>query len=159
MTTAPKKIMVIRALQGDLPLVPEPYGELARAAGISEQEFLEAAREMKQDGTMRRLGAMLSHRKAGFVANGMSVWKVPEQRIDEIGPIAASFPEVSHCYARPTFPGWEYNLYAMIHARTREQCLEVARRISEWTGITDYRVLFSVREFKKVGMTYFTEEQ
>ena len=145
----------IRLLQGDIPLTARPFREIARRIGISEDRCLEMGREFKAKGYIRRFGATLRHRQAGFNANGMGVWVVPERDRERVGKIMASFKEVTHCYERPAFEGWPYNLFTMIHGRTKEECFEIAGRISKATGITDYRLLFSSREFKKTSMRYF----
>jgi DNA-binding Lrp family transcriptional regulator len=106
---------------------------------------------------MRRFSAVLYHRSAGFRSNGMAVWKVPEERSDEVGLKMAESPWVTHCYQRPTFPDWDYTHFTMIHATTQEQCEQVARDISEATGIDDYQMLYSTREYKKTRVRYFVE--
>lgn len=146
---------VCRAVQGDIPLTPRPFLKLAQEVGISEEEFISKVQEFLDKGYIRRFGAALRHREAGITANGMGVWVVPPPERERVGRIMASFKEVTHCYERPSFEGWPYNLFTMIHGRTKEECLEVARRISEATGIKEYRLLFSYREFKKESMAYF----
>ncbi|MFQ5646412.1 MAG: AsnC family transcriptional regulator [bacterium] len=146
---------LIRELQEDLPECPAPFAEIARKIGQSEAEVLAEIRSMQEEGTIRRFGVMMRHRELGISANGMGVWTVPRERTEEVGAIMASFEEVSHCYQRPVFPGWPYNLFTMIHAPSREECRETARRISEKTGITEFKLLFSTRELKKSSMKYF----
>jgi len=148
---------VCNLVQGDIPLTTRPFLKLAQKVGISEEEFISKVQEFLDKGYIRRFGAAIRHREAGITANGMGVWVVPEAEREKVGRIMASFKEVTHCYERPSFPGWPYNLFTMIHGRTREDCLEVARRISEATGIgiKGYRLLFSSREFKKESMVYF----
>jgi DNA-binding Lrp family transcriptional regulator len=115
------------------------------------------AKGYQEVGIMRRFAAILRHREAGFTANGMVVWKVPENRIDEVGYKLASFSEVSHCYRRPVYPDWQFNLFSMIHARTFEGAEKMAFEMSAAIGIRDYRILFSSREFKKVRVKYFLD--
>jgi len=146
---------IFREIQDDMPLTDRPYAEIGERVGVSEDEVIRRVRRAVDTGVIRRFGATLRHQKAGVSANGMAVYVVPPERTDEIGPIMASFPEVSHCYQRPTFDGWPYTLFAMVHGPTKDFCREVARRISEKTGISDYRILFSTREFKKTSMEYF----
>ena len=148
----------IRALQVDLPATPRPFLELAERFGFDEEQLLEAGQRFLRTGQMRRYAAVLAHRKAGFVYNGMGVWAVPAERIDEVGAIMGSYRGVSHCYQRPTYPDWPYNLFSMTHGRTREECEAVLRSISEETGLEDYIVLYSVKEYKKVRVSYFTPE-
>ena len=145
----------IRELQKDLKIIPEPFRALAENLGITTTELFARAKEYEQIGVMRRFAAILRHRDAGFYANGMVVWNVPEEEIDEIGYKLASFPQVSHCYRRPIYQDWRFNLFSMIHARTSEAAEKIAAEMSEIVGIKDYRILFSLREFKKERVRYF----
>ena len=153
------EINVVKALQEDLPLAEQPFAIVAKRIGITEKELLDTARDLQERGVIRRFGAAVRHRRLGFQANGMSVWNVPAEKLDEAGRVLASSEQVSHCYARPTFPGFPYNLYAMIHARDREAVENLAAEISERVGVADYRVLFSLRELKKSSMRFFTEDE
>lgn len=146
---------ICQATQLDISLTTRPFKKLAEDIGISEDLFIEKVQEFLDKGYIRRFGAALRHRKAGIAANGMGVWKVPEGDREQTGNIMSSFTEVTHCYERPSFPGWDYNLFTMIHAKTKEECHATAARIAEATGITEYKLLFSSREFKKVSMVYF----
>ncbi len=145
----------IRELQKDLDIVPEPFKAMADSLGISTKELFDKAKEYEQSGLMRRFAAILRHRDAGFVANGMVVWNVPENKVDEVGFKLAAFPQVSHCYRRPVYPDWQYNVFSMVHARTLEAAEKIAAEMSESVGIKDYRILFSSREFKKERVKYF----
>jgi DNA-binding Lrp family transcriptional regulator len=147
----------IRELQKDLKVIPEPFKEMAENLGITTTELFAKAKEYEKNGVMRRFAAILRHRDAGFSANGMVVWQVPEDRIDEIGYKLAAFPQVSHCYRRPVYSDWQFNLFSMIHARTLEAAERIAVEMSETVGIKDYRILFSSREFKKERVKYFEE--
>lgn len=149
------EIAAVRALQQDLPLEPFPFATLAAGAGMSEAELLQHARRLLEEGRMRRFAAVLHHRRAGFVANGMGVWNVPDERAVAVGEQMATFAAVSHCYQRPRYPDWPYNLFTMIHARSTEECEHVAATIAAETGISDYALLYSTREFKKVRVRYF----
>lgn len=146
---------IIRVLQDDLPLTETPYAEAARTVGISEEELLARVRRMKETGILRRFGATLRHQKVGYVANAMSAWVVPEDRLEEVGRILASCPQVTHCYERPPREDLPYNLYAMIHGRTPEDCRRVAGEVARRTGIQQYVLLFSSKENKKSSMRYF----
>jgi DNA-binding Lrp family transcriptional regulator len=146
---------IISLLQGDLPLDPKPFAILAESIGISEDELIEKVISMKEKGIIRRFGATLRHQEAGFSSNAMGAWLVPHERIEEVGTVMASFREVTHCYHRRPQKDWKYNLYTMIHGDTRNECHGIARRISEATGIDDYVLLFSEKEFKKTSMEYF----
>ena len=145
----------IRELQKDLAVVPEPFKELANSLGITTAQLFAKAAEYENTGIMRRFAAILRHREAGFVANGMVVWQVPENRIDEVGFRLAAFPQVSHCYRRPIYPDWRFNLFSMVHARTLKAAEKIAIEMSETVGIKDYQILFSSREFKKERIKYF----
>lgn len=147
----------IRELQKDLKIVPEPFKIFAENLGITTTELFERAKQYEKIGVMRRFAAILRHREAGFTANGMIVWNVPINSIDEIGNRLATFPEVSHCYRRPVYKDWRFNLFSMIHARSLESAKKIALEISKIIGISDYQILFSTREFKKERVKYFEE--
>lgn len=132
-----------------------PYADAAKTVGISEEELLARVRRMKEKGILRRFGATLRHQKVGYLANAMSAWVVPEDRLEEVGRILASCPQVTHCYERPPREDLPYNLYAMIHGRTPEDCRRVAGEVARSTGIQHYVLLFSSRENKKSSMRYF----
>lgn len=146
---------IIRFIQGDIPLVSRPFKLMSSKIGISEEEFISRIKRLRQRNILRRFGATLRHQIAGFSANAMVAWVVPEKRIEEIGNLFSQFKEVTHCYQRPSFKDWPYNLYTMIHADTRERCYEIAKRMSEASGIKEYVLLFSEREYKKTSMRYF----
>jgi siroheme decarboxylase len=151
-------IAVIRELQGDMLVVPEPYQPAADALGLPVERLLEHLEGMRERGALRRVAAILYHRRAGFSANGMGVWNVPEERIDEIGPRMAAFRGISHCYRRPTYPDWPYSVFTMAHGRSKEECDAILDRIAEETGIDERAVLYSSMEFKKIRLLYFTDD-
>ena len=151
-------VAAIRELQTDLPLTASPFSESAQRLGMTEEELMKVAERFKETGLLRRYAAVLYHRNAGFVANGMGVWKVAPPQIQEVGMKAASFPQVSHCYERPTYPDWPYSLFTMVHARTVEECDKIMKAISEKIGISDCSVLYSTKEYKKVRIKYFSPE-
>jgi DNA-binding Lrp family transcriptional regulator len=153
LTEIEKKI--VKALQNDLPLCPQPFKAIAEEIGISENELLVEIHRLKQQEIIRRFGAIVRHRNLGITANAMVVWRVPKEKSQEIGAIMAAFPEVSHCYERPTYPDWHYNLFTMVHGKSKDECQKVIAQISERTGIKDYKQLYSTRELKKVSMKYF----
>ena len=113
------------------------------------------ASNFQDRGIMRRFSAVLHHRRAGFHSNAMAVWKVPPERSIEVGNTMAQSRWVTHCYERPTFPDWQYTHFTMIHATTDATCEDVAKDISEATGIDDYMLLYSTREYKKTRVRYF----
>lgn len=146
--------LIISRCGGDIGDSEQPFAALADGLGIPETTLLERLTRYRAAGVLRRFGAILRHQAAGFVANGMSAWNVPAADVDRVGALLAEFPEVSHCYERPRFAGWPYNLFAMIHGRSRQACLDTAQRAAEKTGMHDYNILFSGREFKKTSMVY-----
>ncbi len=156
---------VVRVLQGHMPLVKRPFEEAAAQLGVLEEELLEAARDMDRRGVMRRFSAVLKHRRAGFTANGMACWVVPEERIVEAGQAAAAFPAVSHCYQRPACPPrWPYNLFTMVHGQSKEEVETIVEQIRlrmmsiREIGPLEHTILYSQREFKKERVRYFVEE-
>lgn len=150
---------VVRVLQGDMPLAKRPFQTAAAQLGVTEDRLLRVGRRLDELGIMRRFSAVLKHRQAGFTANGMGCWAVPTERIVEAGETAAGFSAVSHCYQRPTHPPhWPYNLFTMIHGKTREEVEETATRIKGEIDPVDYVVLYSQREYKKERVRYFVEE-
>jgi siroheme decarboxylase len=151
-------IAVIRATQGDMPVIPEPYAPAAEGLGISQPELLAHLEAMRERRLLRRVAAILFHRRAGFSANGMGVWKVPDERIMELGPRMAAFRGISHCYQRPTYADWPYSIFTMAHGRSKEECDAILDSISEQTGVSDRATLYSSTEFKKIRLLYFTEE-
>jgi len=158
-TDADKRMIEI--LQRDLPVESRPFDTWAAEAGVTADALLEQCRTFVDRAYMRRFAAVLNHRKAGFGANGMAVWKVPEEELDELGPRMAAFSAVSHCYKRPTYPDWPYSIFTMVHARSKEACEEAIAAIAEDTGITDpdrRAVLYSTLEFKKIRLMYFTPD-
>jgi DNA-binding Lrp family transcriptional regulator len=151
-------VAVVRATQGDLPVIPEPYAPAAAELGISQEKLLEHMAGMKERGLLRRVAAILFHRRAGFSANGMGVWKVPEDRIAELGPRMAAFRGISHCYERPTYQDWPYQIFTMAHGRSKEECDAVLDAIeTEMDCIEDRATLYSSTEFKKIRLLYFTD--
>jgi siroheme decarboxylase len=153
-----RDLSAIRALQGDLRGVPEPFAAPAERAGYTVSELLEKAEEFQATGQMRRFAAVLYHRSAGFVYNGMGVWKVPEDEVADVGQLMAAYRGVSHCYQRPTYPDWPYNLFSMTHGRTKQECEDVLAAISDETGLTDRITLYSTKEWKKTRLVYFSPD-
>jgi len=154
----PANIAVVKCVQEDLPLEPRPFGVWAESLKMGEPELIAILSDWVRRGIMRRFAAILNHREVGFRANGMVVWNCPLDRIDVIGAIVASYPEVSHCYSRPAYKDWPYNLYAMVHGRTRKECESTAQRLAEATGLCSFRILFSTREYKKIRLKLFWDE-
>ena len=149
---------LIRVCQGNIPVCEQPFREIAVWLDVDETWVLETLQRFQDAGILRQFRAILYHQNAGYRANGMSVWAVPDDRIDEVGEKMASYAEVSHCYQRPALPDWNYNMYGMIHARSTDEVEAIALRISADLGIDDYQILYSTREFKKTSMKYFVPE-
>ncbi|MDE2180577.1 MAG: AsnC family transcriptional regulator [candidate division NC10 bacterium] len=154
----PDERRIVRILQNDLPVAEEPFREAARQCGLGVEAMLVCARELLQRHIMRRFAAILHHRKAGYTGNVMVAWSVPEEKTEAVGHQMAQFRAVSHCYQRPTFPEWSFSLFTMVHQKSREECEETVAAISRETGISHYAMLWTVREFKKVRLKYFTGE-
>jgi DNA-binding Lrp family transcriptional regulator len=154
-----RDVAVVRATQGDLPVVSEPFAPAAAALGMPVEELLDHLAGMRERGLLRRVAAILFHRRAGFSANGMGVWKVPEDRVLEIGPRMAAFRGISHCYQRPTYADWPYQVFTMAHGRSKEECDAILDAIADEIGcIEDRATLYSSTEFKKIRLLYFTDD-
>jgi siroheme decarboxylase len=149
---------VIRATQGDMPVISEPFLPAAEKLGMDTDTLLEHMRGMRERGLLRRVAAILYHRRAGFSANGMGVWKVSPEQISELGPRMASFRGISHCYERPTYEDWPYSVFTMAHGRSKEECDAVLDAIAEQTGVHERATLYSSTEFKKIRLLYFTDD-
>ena len=149
---------VIRATQGDMPVISEPYAPAAAELGMTVPQLLEHLEGMKERGILRRVAAILFHRRAGFSANGMGVWNVPADRIDELGPQMAAYRGISHCYQRPTYPDWPYSVFTMAHGRSKEECDGILDAIADEFSLTDRSTLYSSTEFKKIRLLYFTDD-
>jgi DNA-binding Lrp family transcriptional regulator len=151
-------VAVIRATQGPMEVVPEPFTTPAAELGVAQEDLLAHLESLRERRALRRVAAILFHRRAGFSANGMGVWRVPEERILELGPRMASFRGISHCYQRPTYADWPYSVFTMAHGRSKEECDAILDSIAEDTGIDERRTLYSSTEFKKIRLRYFTDE-
>ena len=147
----------IRELQKDMEIIDEPFVQAANNLGITEDELFAKMKHYESMGVLRRFAAILRHRQVGFTANGMIVWKVPEGRITSVGETLGSFPQVSHCYERPTYDDWPYNVFSMIHCKTHDEAYDVAKTIQNQINVDEYKILFSSREFKKTRVEYFVE--
>ena len=155
-----RDVAVIRALQGPMEPVERPYDEAATEVGMTTEQLLEHLRGMVDRKLLRRVAAILFHRRAGFSANGMGVWKVPEEEIMETGGRMASFRGISHCYQRPTYEDWPYSVFTMAHGRSKEECDAILDSIAEECGMgpDDRATLYSSTEYKKIRLHYFTDD-
>jgi siroheme decarboxylase len=150
-------LAVIRATQGPMEAVAKPFAPAAHELGMPVRDLLDHLEDMRERRALRRVAAILFHRRAGFSANGMGVWKVPEERILELGPRMAAYRGISHCYQRPTYPDWPYSVFTMAHGRSKEECDAILDTIAAETGIEERRTLYSSTEFKKIRLLYFTD--
>ncbi|OPZ84336.1 MAG: hypothetical protein BWY76_01884 [bacterium ADurb.Bin429] len=153
----PEDITLIRLLQEPFPIAPEPYTVLAERAGMSPDACFDGVQQLYERGYLRRLAAVLRHRKVGFTANGMGTWDVPDDRVEEVGKHFAQAKEVSHCYERPRAEGWPYNLFTMVHARTREECFAILTRLATEVGLPIPSALYSTKEYKKARVKYYAD--
>lgn len=153
-----RDLAVIRAVQGNLPLQREPFAEAARALGMTQEAVVAALDELRQRGCLRRVAGIVRHRQAGFTANGMGVWNVPDADTVTVGEAMARYSAISHCYERPRYDDWPYKLFTMIHARTRDECDAFVADLARIHGIADHAVLYSTVEYKKVRPVYFTPD-
>jgi DNA-binding Lrp family transcriptional regulator len=153
-----RDLAVIRATQGPMEATAQPFARAAADLGMPVTDLLEHLEGMRARRALRRVAAILFHRRAGFSANGMGVWKVPEDRILELGPRMSSYRGISHCYQRPTYPDWPYSVFTMAHGRSKEECDAILDSIAADTGIEERRTLYSSTEFKKIRLRYFTDE-
>jgi DNA-binding Lrp family transcriptional regulator len=151
-------IETIRATQGPMAVRSDAYQPAAERLEVPVEEVLRRLESLRERGGLRRVAAILFHRRAGFSANGMGVWVVPEPEILETGKRMAAFRGISHCYQRPTYADWPYSVFTMAHGRSKEECDAVLAAIAADTGIEQRATLYSSTEFKKVRMLYFTDD-
>lgn len=150
-----KEKAVIREVQGQLPITNRPFDEMAKRAGVEIEEFLSICRSLRERGIMRRFGASIEHQNAGFTANAMVCWEVPQSEVSRVGNALAGFKEVTHCYERKTNHLWpKYNIFAMMHGNSKQENANTISRMMTETGISDYEVLTTVKEFKKERVRY-----
>ncbi len=148
---------LIAAIQEGLPLVSHPYAAVAERIGMTEEQVIARIGEMQDSGIIKRLGVVVRHHELGYVANAMVVWDVPDERVDAVGELLGAQEAVTLCYQRPRrLPDWPYNLFCMIHGRSREAVLDLIERMTQELGLEDisYQVLFSGRRFKQRGARY-----
>ncbi len=148
---------ILAVLQEGLPRSQTPYKDMAQRIGIEVSELLAVLEDWKKQGKLRRIGAIVNHFKVGLGAGAMVVWQAEPERIVEIGRVLAGFKEVSHAYERQTRHNWPYNLYTMVHGRSSEEVQQVVKRMSQACGVSNYRILVTEKELKKVAPTYIME--
>jgi len=150
---------VLAALQGGFPRSRTPYKDAAKQAGISTEDLLNVLRNWKEQGKLRRIGAIVHHEKVGLSGGAMVAWRVDRDVVERVGNMLAGFQEVSHAYERRTEENWPYNVYTMVHGTDAGDVGETVQRMSEACGIGEYRILTTERELKKVPPTYIIEER
>ncbi len=143
---------ILKKTQDGISFSHAPFRDIAKELGISEEDVVQRLERMQQNEVIRRFGASIGHRVIGITANAMCTWNVPDEEVERIGLMMADFDEVTHCYQRPRYPDWPYNLFTMVHSYSKKDCEDIIARISKSTGIEDYRILYSLREFKKTGV-------
>ncbi len=152
-----RDLAILRAIQDGLPLVPRPYEAIGAVLGMEEAEVIARLERMRREGTIKRFGLIVRHRRLGYTANAMVVWDIPDDRVDEIAVRLARHEPVTLCYRRPRrLPDWPYNLFCMIHGRSREEVHDIIGRIVAAEGLesVDRAVLFSWRCFKQCGARF-----
>lgn len=157
LTEIDKKIIMF--IQEDIPLKTRPFQEMARQLNLTEDEFIQHIKDLRRRGYIRRFGAHVRHRNAGINQNALILWAVPEKDVERIGKSLAEIPEVTHCYQRPPFTEKAYNIFTMIHGRSREDLNNMAKQIADKIGFYDYEMLFSTEEFKKASMKFFQKRE
>lgn len=153
------ELKILAVLQGGLPKSRSPYGDMAAQAGIEPDELLSVLKDWREQGKIRRIGAIVNHFKVGLGAGAMVVWRVEPERLEQVGQELAAFEQVSHAYARRVLENWPYNLYTMVHAKSPGEARKIIRKMSETCGLTDYRILDTQRELKKTPPTYIIENE
>lgn len=148
------ELKILQGLQNGLPATPTPYQDLAKQIKVETGELLNILRKWKQEGKLRRIGAVVNHFKVGFTAGALVIWRVEPERIDEVATKLARFKEVSHAYERTTADNWPYNVYTMVHGESKEHLNGIIKRMSEACGVTNYRVLATEKELKKTPPRY-----
>jgi DNA-binding Lrp family transcriptional regulator len=151
------QIALVKQLQEDLPIVSQPFDAVAQATGLDVPAVLEQINRWKDNGAIRRFGASVRHQRIGFAYNGMAVFEMEPPRIEDAGRTLAGYKQVSHCYHRPTAPGWPYNLFAMTHCKSEEQLQKIVKQMVEQIKPKSYDVLLSTVEYKKTNVKYFLE--
>ncbi|HLX60663.1 MAG TPA: Lrp/AsnC family transcriptional regulator [Planctomycetota bacterium] len=153
-----KDIRYVLALQNDMEVRPDPYAPIAEKLGTTVDEMFDWCREFIKVGRMRRVAGIMNHRHAGFRANGMGVWNVPKERVEEVGMFFGTQGPITHCYLRPQYPDWRFNVFTMVHSQKVASCDEYLAGLSKQTGVPDYAILYSYKEYKKIRLLYFTGE-
>ncbi len=148
---------MLAKVPADFPLVERPYATLGEVSGLSGEAMIEALKELKAKGIIRRIAAIVYHRRASYTHNAMVVWRVPDEAMEKTGRAMAAHREVSHCYERDRGGYWDYSLYTMVHGRSAGECLAFVKSLAEETGVNDFKIFFSKRELKKTALVVSDE--
>ena len=146
--------LVLKALIEGIPLVPEPFKLIAERLSLTEEGVLKAVQSLLKKGIIRRLGATIRHNRAGYSANALVAWRVPENRVEEVGKLLSQKAFISHCYLRPPLPDWDYNIYTMFHAKNEKELLELISSVAKEIKIDTYEILFTEKEIVRKHATY-----
>ena len=153
-----KEQAILRIVQKNIPDSLTPFADIAEEVGASEEDVLSLLTRLKDAGAIRRFGASIKHQRTGWTHNAMVAWIVSPEDVDTAGAKAAEHPRISHCYYRPSpYPEWPYTFYTMIHGRSEQDCLDVIEYLRNNTILEQYEILTSIKELKKISMTYFAE--
>jgi DNA-binding Lrp family transcriptional regulator len=147
--------LIIKEVQEDMPLTLDPYGDIAKKIGCSKTEVIKRLKKLNENGLMKRIVAILNHRDSGYPENGMLAAVVPKNVLMDAGQKLSVESNVTHCYERKSYDNWPYNLYAMIHGKTRSEVEDTVKKFVTETNIVDYQILYSTKEFKKSSLKYF----
>jgi len=147
----PIDLRLLKLVQDGIKLTAQPYLHLGKELGVPEEDVIIRLKSLSEQGVIRRFAATIGHRALGIVANAMIIWIVPTDNIEQACKIFASSPDVTHCYERATFSSWPFNIYTMVHSRNKDECLKIAEELSKASGIMEYKILFSEREYKKTS--------
>ncbi len=149
---------ILHILHDGIPIIKEPFAEIEKKVGISKDEIIKRLKRLIDDGVIRRFGISVNQRKVGIIANAVVAWKVPQNRVEEIGKAMSSYREITHCYERKVIPGrWEHNLFTVIHDYDRESVKRFVKKLSISIGLKEYLVLFSVKQFKRTSVPQFNQ--
>jgi len=148
---------ILAVLQKGFPRSQTPYQDTAKLVGIETKQLLEILKNWKSEGKLRRIGSIVDHFKVGYSGGAMVAWQVEPERIEQVGMELAGFAEITHAYERKTAQNWPYNLYTMVHGTDIREVEQTVKRMSRQVGVSNYRILATEKELKKVAPTYITE--
>ena len=150
---------ILAGIYSPLEITKEPFKPVAEDLGINEAEVLDTIKKYKEEGIIRRFGAVLNHRKIGLCVNALVCWQIDETKMDFVHEVVNEFSQISHCYLRESYPEWPYNFYTMVHSRGKDECMETIKGMASKIKAEDYRVLFTLKEFKKTRPLFFNRRE